>query len=220
MSAGNTCQSIAGHTSYGQWCHQIHSIRLERCGAANDVIRSTVSDLKGVVMLYVLAQNPHGSGLLCGRTRISTPGSKSVSRHCWPICPSSKHTPSYTIYYDEVWTVKHFTGPEYMWHNYTHDELVLVCCLLDVEYLSERKAPSWPTYATEYYCRAYSRFAPSQWETALLCNDVSHWLGASLESALYLGERLITTASLHANRRSSALGCFCNHRHDFNKDIC
>ena len=25
------------------------------------------------------------------------------------------------------------------------------------------------------------RFAPSQWETALLCNDVSHWLGASLE---------------------------------------
>ena len=32
--------------------------------------------------------------------------------------------------------------------------------------------------------RAYSRFAPSQWETVLLCNDVSHWLGATLESAL------------------------------------
>ena len=29
-----------------------------------------------------------------------------------------------------------------------------------------------------------SRFAPSQWETPLLCNDVSHWLGACLESAL------------------------------------
>ena len=28
-------------------------------------------------------------------------------------------------------------------------------------------------------------FASSQWETALLCNDVSHWLGASLESACY-----------------------------------
>ena len=26
--------------------------------------------------------------------------------------------------------------------------------------------------------RADSRFAPSQWETALLCNDVSHWLSA------------------------------------------
>ena len=34
---------------------------------------------------------------------------------------------------------------------------------------------------------ADSRFAPSQWETALLCNDVSHWLGASLESALNYG---------------------------------
>ena len=34
--------------------------------------------------------------------------------------------------------------------------------------------------------RADSRFAPSQWETALLCNDVSYWLGASLESALLI----------------------------------
>ena len=33
--------------------------------------------------------------------------------------------------------------------------------------------------------RADSRFAPSQWETALLCNAVSHWLGASRESALH-----------------------------------
>ena len=34
--------------------------------------------------------------------------------------------------------------------------------------------------------RADSRFAPSQWETALLCNAVSHWLSASLESFLVL----------------------------------
>ena len=32
--------------------------------------------------------------------------------------------------------------------------------------------------------RADSRFASTLWETALLCNDVSHWLGASLETAL------------------------------------
>ena len=32
--------------------------------------------------------------------------------------------------------------------------------------------------------RVDSRFALSQWETPLLCNDVSHWLGANLESAL------------------------------------
>ena len=32
--------------------------------------------------------------------------------------------------------------------------------------------------------KADYRFAPSQCETALLCNDVAHWLGASLDSAL------------------------------------
>ena len=32
--------------------------------------------------------------------------------------------------------------------------------------------------------RAVSRSAPSQWERASLCNDVSHWLGTNLESAL------------------------------------
>ena len=35
-----------------------------------------------------------------------------------------------------------------------------------------------------YKIRADSWFAPSQWETALLCSDVSHWLGANLGSVL------------------------------------
>ena len=43
------------------------------------------------------------------------------------------------------------------------------------------------------YIMADSRFAPSQWETALLCNDVSHhWLGANLEPALYVMGTLCT----------------------------
>ena len=37
-------------------------------------------------------------------------------------------------------------------------------------------------------CRVDFRFAPSQWETPLLCSNVSHWLGASLESALHMDE--------------------------------
>ena len=37
-----------------------------------------------------------------------------------------------------------------------------------------------------HMCRADSRFAPSQWGTALLCNAISHWLGANLESALHV----------------------------------
>ena len=56
----------------------------------------------------------------------------------------------------------------------------------------------WDSLAYRYTCwhaplekngiliRVDSRFAPSQWETVLLCNDVSHWLGASLESALLM----------------------------------
>ena len=40
--------------------------------------------------------------------------------------------------------------------------------------------PNW------YMCRADSRLAPSQWETSLQSNTVSHWLGANLESALYV----------------------------------
>ena len=46
--------------------------------------------------------------------------------------------------------------------------------------------PHWLPVASWGVCceyRAGSRFAPSQWET-LLCNDVSDWLGTSLESAL------------------------------------
>ena len=34
--------------------------------------------------------------------------------------------------------------------------------------------------------RADSRLAPSQWETSLQSNPVSHWLGTNLESALIL----------------------------------
>ena len=35
-----------------------------------------------------------------------------------------------------------------------------------------------------YTFRADFRFAPNQWETVLLCNDVSRWLGTSLVSTL------------------------------------
>ena len=38
--------------------------------------------------------------------------------------------------------------------------------------------------SNDYCVRVDSRFAPSQWEMALVCNDVSHWLGANLDSAL------------------------------------
>ena len=42
----------------------------------------------------------------------------------------------------------------------------------------------WPMHHPIWKSRADSRFAPRQWEMALLCNDVSHWPCACLESAL------------------------------------
>ena len=53
--------------------------------------------------------------------------------------------------------------------------------------------------------RADSRFAPSQWETALLCNDVSHWLGGSLESAPSTEGPEASTACLIPSSRSARL---------------
>ena len=53
--------------------------------------------------------------------------------------------------------------------------------LLDRDQESLEKTTPLPT---KNIYRADSRFVPSQWETALLCNDVSHLLGASLELAL------------------------------------
>ena len=38
---------------------------------------------------------------------------------------------------------------------------------------------------TWYILRADSRLVPSQWETSLQSNAISHWMGANLESALY-----------------------------------
>ena len=43
-----------------------------------------------------------------------------------------------------------------------------------------------PTLCFQFrYSMAGSRFVPCQWETALLRNNISHWQGASLETALH-----------------------------------
>ena len=47
--------------------------------------------------------------------------------------------------------------------------------------------------------KADSRFAPSQWETSLQSNAVSHWLGANLESALVVLDCFITAPNCILN---------------------
>ena len=57
-----------------------------------------------------------------------------------------------------------------------------------------------------------SMFVPSQWKTALLCNDASHWLDANLESPLqYTSQRLKITCHLclsHESRQSKLFTTF------------
>ena len=67
-----------------------------------------------------------------------------------------------------------------------------VDCFIKTESVVDRQRP-FPDVPVRLHCcvRADSRFAPSQWETALLCNDVSHWLGASLESALCFSKQTV-----------------------------
>ena len=48
---------------------------------------------------------------------------------------------------------------------------------------------------------------PSKWETVLLCNDISHWLGASLESALV--EQDLQCEAHPEPWQCRALGCYC-----------
>ena len=56
------------------------------------------------------------------------------------------------------------------------------------------------TLSNQYRAGADSRFALSQWETALLCNDVSYWLGANIESALMSEGRLSIAESWWGNK--------------------
>ena len=58
--------------------------------------------------------------------------------------------------------------------------------------------------------RADSRFAPSQWETALLCNDVSHWRGASLEWALLNSEKLCPHKGPQEVQALECCSTYCN----------
>ena len=51
--------------------------------------------------------------------------------------------------------------------------------------------------------RADSRFAPNQWETLLQSNTVSHWLGATLESALQL------TQDFHTSMTKTSFATWC-----------
>ena len=65
---------------------------------------------------------------------------------------------------------------------------ILLAPVLIVDHWNPSQMAGWcselMTWWHQAITRTDSRFAPIQWETALLCN-VSHWRGANLESALH-----------------------------------
>ena len=72
----------------------------------------------------------------------------------------------------------------------------------------------YPNYcADSSYHRADSRFAPSQWETALLYNDFSHWLVENLESVLYqiMFMHQLNSVGITVLTRTRSLSCINNH---------
>ena len=75
-----------------------------------------------------------------------------------------------------------------MTHNFT--EKALSCTTLTTRHSpAQISSTLLSSHPTDRHARADSRFAPSQWETPLLCSDVSLWLGANLKSNLPHGCR-------------------------------
>ena len=69
-----------------------------------------------------------------------------------------------------------------------------------------------PSLCWGHNTRADSWFVPSQWEMALLRNAVSHWLGASLESALqYCGRTSLIHNTWKANKLTWNQFFICLH---------
>ena len=70
---------------------------------------------------------------------------------------------------------------------------------------------------SKHSIRADSRFAPSQWETVLLCNDVSRWLGVNLE--LTLSMITITRAHFKIKRGMKINSCSFQAGYQFSGSV-
>ena len=84
----------------------------------------------------------------------------------------------------------------YMYCPRQHNIIISLNPKAAMPHLAQQEATSHglniPTsHAVSSDFRAESRLAPSQWETSLQSNAISHWLGANLESALWFDVSLV-----------------------------
>ena len=115
--------------------------------------------------------------------------------------------PMLTIISENYISIISFKFPRGQWVNLSFHEL----CLPWMN--SSKSCSNYTSIKLDYpytQCRADSRFAPSQWETSLQSNAVSHWLGASLESALQFHQPRLVIRTFHHQGRCSRGGHLCN----------
>ena len=126
------------------------------------------------------------------------------------------------MFHDRKWSIIHFHDQSLMTRSHDHK-------LIDIFYKDPYNT-NISAIALGMYCmyryiletghitvniimsvimfQADSRFAPSLWEKSLLCNDVSHWWGVSLESDLMLWLLFLVMAILS----EKAISWWRNHR--------
>ena len=76
--------------------------------------------------------------------------------------------------------------------------------LLSAYYEQKYIITFYKTFFKNYWCRDQSRYAPSQWEMSLQCNDISHWLGEYLDWSLLF--------TLLGCRYTAAIMSVCAHQ--------
>ena len=100
------------------------------------------------------------------------------------------HTHTHTHKYKQIYQINKISPNSYLYSNGNSHAIGVTCTCRCVTNIRNDlfKILIWKRFSVKHHCqlRADFRFAPSQWETALLGNDGFHWLGASLESALQL----------------------------------
>ena len=73
-------------------------------------------------------------------------------------------------------------------------------------------------YPIYIYVRVDSTLAPSQWESSLQSNAASHWLGANLESALYVNEIALISMATHIYASIFELNRHCVYMESITSD--
>ena len=122
---------------------------------------------------------------------LMAPSHYRCPNQCWPVIDGDQWDCG--IHFQSVWGE---AWPSLGTHTLKQFRIQILYCISEIVLVL-----SWSSWSVNawWLCdakwchgswstRDQSRYVPSQWETSLHCNDVSHWLGAYLEWP-YIGLR-------------------------------